>query len=179
MALAALYSSVMMKKTAGLATILVSVLALTGCGASGSNAPTRTIKQVTDGVEGQSGSIYIRDIVLVAQPDGSAAIVGTFINEEATSDALTGITVGGAAAKLSAPSFALVQNTPVIFSGDSANATGSVPALKATPGTRINVVMTFAHAAPVTLSAIVRAKSDYFASVGSSPAATPSASATK
>lgn len=179
MALVALYSSAMMKKTAGLATILVSVLALSGCGASGSDAPTRNIKQVTDGVEGQSGSIYIRDIVLVAQPDGSAALVGTFINEGTSADALTGITVGGTAAKLSAPSFDLVQNTPVIFSGDTSNATGSVPALGATPGTRVNVVMTFAHAAPVTLSALVRAKADYFANVGGTPAATPSPTSTK
>ena len=179
MVLIALYSSAMIKKTAGLATSLVSVLALTGCGASGSGAPTRNIKQVTDGVEGQSGSIYIRDIVIVAQPDGSAALVGTFINEGATSDALTGIKVGAIAASLSAPSFPLVQNTPVIFSGDSANATGSVPGLIATPGTRVDVTMTFAHAAPITLSALVRAKSDYFANVGGTPAATPSPSATK
>ncbi len=160
-----------MKKSAlikplGIATILVSVLALTGCGADGAGAPTRNIKQVTDGVEAQSGSIYIRDILLVAQPDGSAALVGTFVNEDATTDALTGITVGGIAAKLSAPSFNLVQDTPVIFSGDSANATGSVPGLNAKAGTRIDVVVTFEHAKSVTLSAIVRAKSDYFANVG-------------
>ena len=177
MGLVALYSSAMIKKSAGLATILVSVLALTGCGASGSGAPTRNIKQVTDGVEGQSGSIDIRDIVIVAQPDGSGTIVGTFINEGSSSDALTGITVDGNAAKLSAPSFDLVQNTPVIFSGDSANATGSVAALKAVAGSRVNVVMTFAHAAPLTLSALVRAKSDYFGDVGGTPAPTPSPSA--
>ena len=166
MAIYPLYSSAMMKKTAGLATILVSVLALTGCGASGSGAPTRNIKQVTDGVEAQSGSIYIRDVLLVSQPDGSAALVGTFINEDTSSDALTGITVSGIPATLSAAPFDLVQNTPVIFSGDSANATGTVPGLNATPGTRVNVVVSFAHAASVTLSALVRAKSDYLANVG-------------
>ena len=171
----------MMKKTAGLATILVSVLALTGCGASGSGAPTRNIKQVTDGVEAQSGSILIRDLLLVAQPDGSSAIVGTFINEDATTDSLTGITVGGIKATLSAPSYELAQNTPIIFSGDTANATGSVVGLNAAAGTRVSVVVTFAHAAPVTLSAIVRAKSDYFANVGgaATPAATPTPSSTK
>ena len=174
MASLALYSSAMIKKYLGLASILVSVLALTGCGASGPDAPTRNIKQVTDGVEAQSGSIYIRDLLLVAQPDGSAALVGTFINEAATSDALTGITVGGISAQLSAPSYDLVQNTPVIFSGDSANAVGSVPALNAKPGTRVPVLLTFAHATAVTLSALVREKSDYFASVGGTPAPTAS-----
>jgi len=175
----ALYSAAMMKKFAGLATVLVSVLALTGCGASGAGAPTRNIKQVTDGVEAQSGSVYIRDFLLVAQPDGSAAIVGTFINEEATTNSLTGITVSGINATLSSPSFDLAQNTPVIFSGDSANATGSVPGLNAVPGTRVDVVVSFAQSPSVKLSALVRAKSDYFANVGGTPAPTPSPTATK
>jgi len=175
----ALYSAAMMKKFAGLATVLVCVLALTGCGASGAQAPTRHIKQVTDGVEGQSGSVYIRDFLLVAQPDGSAAIVGTFINEEATTDSLTGISVSGISATLSSPSFNLVQNTPVIFAGDSANATGSVPGLNAVPGNRVNVVLSFSNSPSVTLSALVRAKSDYFANVGGTPAPSASPTATK
>ena len=170
-----------MKKTAGLAAALVSVLALTGCGASGAQAPTRNIKQVTDGVEGQSGSVYIRDFLLVAQPDGSAAIVGTFINEEATTDALTGITVGGIPATLSSASssFDLAQNTPLIFAGDSANATGYVPGLNAAAGDRVDAVFTFSNSKSVTLSALVRAKSDYFTGVGGKPAQTPSPTATK
>ena len=157
----------MMQKTAGLTTILISVLALTGCGASGLGAPTRNIKQVTDGVEAQSGPIYIRDILLVAQPDGSAALVGTIINEGSTLDVLAGITVEGIQMHLSSPEINLISNSPVIFSGESANATGVIPGLKAIAGTRVNVVVTFAHAAPVTLSAILRLKSDYLAGVGS------------
>jgi len=170
----------MIKKTAGLATILVSVLALTGCGATGAQAPTRNIKQVTDGVEAQSGSIYIRDLLLVAQPDGTGALVGTFINEGSASDSLTGIKVAGIDATLSSASssFELAQNTPLIFSGDSANATGYVTGLNATPGTRVDVVVSFAHSPSVTLSALVRAKSDYFAGVGGKPAQTPAPSAT-
>lgn len=180
----ALYPSDMIKKTLGapLLLCLVSVLALTGCGASGQGAPTRNIKQVTDGVEAQSASIYLRDFVLVNQPDGSATLVATFINEEASADALTGITVAGIKATLTAPSFNLAQNAPLIFSGDSANARGSVPGLKATAGVRVPVVVSFAHAAPVTLSVLVRAKSDYFAGVGTKPTAsatvTPVPSAT-
>jgi len=170
----------MIKKTAGLATILVSVLALTGCGATGAQAPTRNIKQVTDGVEVQSGSIYIRDLLLVAQPDGSAALVATFINEGSTSDSLTGIKVAGIDATLSSASssFELAQNTPLIFSGDSANATGYVPGLNAASGDRVKVVVSFAHSPSVTLSALVRAKSDYFTGVGGKPAQTPTPSAT-
>ena len=158
-----------MKKLVGLAIILVGVLALASCGASGPGAPTRNIKQVTDGVEAQSGSIYIRDLLLVSQPDGSAALVATFINEGSTPNALTGITASGIPLKISTPSlngFKLALNTPVIFSGDSANATGFVPGLHAAAGTRVNVVVSFAHSPSVTLSALVRLKSDYFAKVG-------------
>ncbi len=170
-----------MKKSAGLVLVAGSVLLLSGCGATGPDAPTRNIKQVSDGVEANSGSVAVRDIVIVAQPTGGAAIVGTFINEAATTDALTGITVNGVAATLSAPSFPLLQNKPVIFSGDTANATGSVATLSAAPGTRVPVVVTFKNAASVTLSAIVRAKADYFSGVGSGKlvTASPAPSASK
>jgi len=165
-------------KSAGLVVAAASVLLLSACGASGPDAPTRNIKQVSDGVEADSGSIAVRDVLLVAQPDGSAAIVGTFINEGSTPDSLVGISVNGVTANLSAPTFALLQNKPVIFSGDSATASGSVPGLNAASGARVPVTVFFKSASSVTLSAIVRAKSDYFASVGGAAAAsaTPSAS---
>ena len=153
-------------QSAGLAVALVGVLALTGCGASGPDAPTRMIQKVTDGAEAASSTINIRDLLLVAQPDASAALVGTFINETSAPDALTGITVGGIPAQLSPTSLPLAHNTPLIFSGDSANATGTVPGLNITAGRRVDVVITFAHAPSVTLSAMVRAKTDYFAHVG-------------
>jgi len=151
---------------AGLSLALVGVLALTGCGSSGPNAPTRMIQKVTDGAEATNGSITVRDLLLVAQPDGSAALVGTFINEAATEDSLVGITVNSIPAQLDPTSLPLMQNQPVIFAGDSANATGTVPGLNVSAGNRVEVVVTFAHAEPTTLSAMVREKSDYFAHVG-------------
>ena len=154
-----------MKKSAGIALATLSVLTLSACGASGPDAPTRNIKQVTDGVEGQSGQILIRDLLLVSQPDGSAAIVGTFLNHGQSADALTAITVNNISAKLSSLSFPLVLNTPVIFSGDSANASGSVPALNIPVGSRVDITVNFQSAAPITLSAIVRAQADYFKNV--------------
>jgi len=155
----------MMKKGAGIALATLSVLTLTACGASGPGAPTRNIKQVTDGVEGQSGQILVRDLLLVAQPDGSAVLVGTFLNHGESADALTGITVNNIAAKLSATSFPLVLNTPVIFSGDTANASGRVPGLNIPVGSRVDITVNFQNTAPVTLSAIVRAQAEYFKNV--------------
>jgi hypothetical protein len=124
------------------------------------------IQKVTDGAEATNGSITVRDLLLVAQPDGSAALVGTFINEAATEDSLVGITVNSIPAQLDPTSLPLMQNQPVIFAGDSANATGTVPGLNVSAGNRVEVVVTFAHAEPTTLSAMVREKSDYFAHVG-------------
>ena len=155
----------MIKKSAQIALVTVSVLSLSACGASGPDAPTRNIKQVTDGVEGQSGQILIRDLLLVAQPDGSAVIVGTFLNHGQNADALTGITVNNIPAKLSAASFPLVLNTPVIFSGDSANASGKVPGLNIPVGSRVDITVNFQSTPSITLSAIVRAQADYFKNV--------------
>ena len=154
-----------MKKSVQIALATVSVLTLTSCGASGPDAPTRNIRQVSDGVEGQSGQILIRDLLLVSQPDGSAAIVGTFLNHGQSPDALTGITANNIPAKLSAASYPLVLHTPVIFSGDSANASGSVAGLNTPVGSRVDITVNFQSASPVTLSAIVRAQADYFKTV--------------
>ena len=155
----------MMKKSAGIALATLSVLGLSACGASGPDAPTRNIKQVTDGVEGQSGQILIRDLLLVTQLDGSAVIVGTFLNHSSTADALTGISANNITAKLSSASYPLVLNTPIIFSGNSANASGSIAGLNAAVGSRVDITVNFQSAAPITLSAIVRAQVDYFKNV--------------
>jgi hypothetical protein len=155
----------MIKKSAQIALVTLSVLTLSACGASGPDAPTRNIKQVTDGVEGQSGQILIRDLLLVAQPDGSAVIIGTFLNHGQSADALTGITVNNIPAKLSAASLPLALNTPVIFSGDSANASGRVPGLNIPVGSRVDITVNFQSAPPITLSAIVRAQTEYFKNV--------------
>ena len=74
---------------------IASLFLLTSCGASGQDAPTRNIKQVTDGVEKDSGSIFARNVLLVAQPDGSAVLVGTFVNEGTPADVLTAMSING------------------------------------------------------------------------------------
>ena len=155
-------------------------LVLTGC-ANGSNAPTRMIRQVTDGVEGASGSINARDILIVAQPDGSGVLVGTIINEASSADAVTAIKVSSIPVTFGNKNLALAQNTPVIFAGPSATNSGIVPGLNAAPGTRVPLEIDFANSAPIQLSALVREKADIYANVGpGAPAAssTPAPSAT-
>jgi hypothetical protein len=145
---------------------IASLFLLTSCGASGQGAPTRMIKQVTDGVEKDSGSIFARNVLLVAQPDGSAVLVGTFVNEGATPDVLASMSINGAALKFDKPSYALAQNKPVIFSGDTANAHAVITGLNASPGDRVNLVVTYGMAPSITMNVLVREKDAIYANVG-------------
>ena len=79
-----------------LATLMVLVLTtgfLSGC-AAGKTAPTRLIKQVTDGVEGESGEIKLRNIVVIARDTSTVVLVGTLVNQGDSADSLTSITIG-------------------------------------------------------------------------------------
>lgn len=151
-------------------TLSVSLaLSLSACG-SGKDAPTKMITQVTDGVDGTINSygsdIKVNSILLVAQPDGSAVLVGAIVNENPKADALLGISVRGVNATLSQKDLPLNQNVAVRFAGDSANASAVVPGLNAAPGTRVKVQLNFAEAGELTLDAIVRERSGVYANVG-------------
>jgi len=145
---------------------IASLFLLTSCGANGQGAPTRMIKQVTDGVEKDSGSIFARDVLLVAQPDGSAVLVGTFINEGATPDLLNSLSVNGVALKLDKPSYPLLQNKPVIFSGPTANAHGVIAGLNAPAGSRVKLSITYGTTRGITMDVLVREKDAIYANVG-------------
>ena len=155
----------MISKKLAIATVaLLSAGLLSGCSAAGKDAPTSKIRQVTDGVEKDSGTLKLRDFVLVAQPDGSAVLVGTVVNEDASPDAISSISANAIAGAITG-TVALAQNMPVIFSGDSANAHASFPGLNLTPGQRANVTVTFGKTPGITFSVLVREKSDIFANV--------------
>lgn len=145
---------------------IASLFLLTSCGASGQGAPTRNIKQVTDGVEKDSGSIFARDILLVNQPDGSAVLVGTFINEGARADVLTAMSVNGAALTLDKPSYELLQNKPLIFAGPTANAHAVITGLNAAAGSRVKLNITYGSTPGITMDVLVREKDAIYANVG-------------
>ena len=137
-----------------LAAVLIISTVVTGCG-SGQNAVTRNFKQVTDGVEAQSAEIRLRGVLIVKTATNDAVLVGTLVSWSDESDAITGISINNIPATLSAGSFELVKNKPVIFVGDSANADAYIPGLSKVAGERIPVTFTFATAAPVTVDALV------------------------
>ena len=137
-----------------LAAVLIISAVVTGCG-SGQNAVTRNFKQVTDGVEAQSAEIRLRNVLIVKSATNDAVLVGTLVSWSDEPDAITGISINNMPATLSAGSFELVKNKPVIFVGDSANADAYIPGLSKVAGERIPVTFTFATAAPVTVDALV------------------------
>ena len=141
------------------------IVGLAGCSASGPNAETRNIRQVTDGVEGTSGAIKALNVLLVTQEDGSAVLVGTFVNSGEERDAITSITANGIVGEISVSTLDQYSG-PAIFAGDSANSTAKFPGLNAKASDHVELEVTFGTAAPLKLSALVRAKADEYANVG-------------
>lgn len=129
---------------------------LTSC-AAGRNAETRLIKQVTDGVDGQSNEIRARNVLVIQQTDGTGVLIGTFINWADDGDAISAITIDGQPATLIAPSLDLKKNAPITFVGEIANADASVPSMSEVAGYRIPVVVTFTKASPLTFDALILA----------------------
>ena len=60
--------------------LISSSLLLTSC-AAGGQAPTRLIKQVTDGVDKDAGAIKIRNVVVVATDAGAGTLVAYIVNQ--------------------------------------------------------------------------------------------------
>jgi hypothetical protein len=143
-----------------IALVIISTV-VTSCG-SGQNAVTRNFKQVTDGVEAQSAEIRLRNVLIVKTDTNDAVLVGTLVSWSDEPDAITGISINNIPATLSAPSFDLVKNKPVIFVGDSANADAYIPGLNKVAGERIPVTFSFATASPVTVDALVLNSEGFF-----------------
>lgn len=141
------------------------VVALTGC-AAGPDAVTRNLRQVTDGVEGVSGSIKALNVLLVTQEDGSAVLVGTFVNSGEERDAITSITANGILGEISVSTLDQYSG-PAIFEGDSKNSSARFPGLNARASDHVELEVSFRTAAPMKLSALVRAKAAEYANVGS------------
>ena len=137
-----------------LTALIIIATTITGCG-SGQTAVTRTIKQITDGVEAESNGIKLRNVLIVKTANSEGVLVATVVNTNDEADSIVGIAIGGAMTNLVAKSSELVKNKPIIFVGDSANADASIPVLNNNAGDRIGITFTFAKAAPVTVNALV------------------------
>ena len=158
-------------------TIVALALTLTGCGA-GSNASTRLISKVTDGAEGgvnkDGNDISLRNFLLVAQPDGSAVVVGTVINEGVNADALLGLAINGIQAQFGGVS-TISQNETIRFEGETANAKAVLLGANLKPGAHTVLSLFFGNAGEISLNVLVRKPEGIYAGVtnGSPVAPTP------
>ena len=137
-----------------LTALIIIATTITGCG-SGQTAVTRTIKQITDGVEAESNGIKLRNVLIVKTADSEGVLVATVVNTQDETDAIVSISIGAIAATLSAVDLNLVKNKPIIFVGDRANADAFVGGLSITAGDRVEVTVNFAKSAAVKVSALV------------------------
>jgi len=148
--------------------VVASLSTLTACGA-GENAAARNITKVTDGAETtvmtDTSALKLRGFLLVAQPDGSAVLVGTIINANSTPDSLLGISANNVLAKVTTELTEISEKVPMIFEGDSANAKAVIPGLGVKPGNTVNISFFFNTAGVVTVKAIVRDQRDTYAGV--------------
>ena len=142
-------------------------LTLTGCGA-GPNAETRLIKRVTDGNEvilkENGANISVSNLLLVALEDGSAVVIGTFVNYSDENDSLIGLSVNGIPAVITGETV-LKQNQPLRFEGDTATTKGVFNSVGAAAGVNVPLTLTFEKAGEVTTSVIVRDKRDDYRNV--------------
>ena len=143
----------MIKRIQKLLVLTLVAATLTGCG-SGRTAETRMIKQVTDGVEGQSNEIRVRNLLIVKNELSEGILVGTLVNWSDEVDAITGISINNLPTTVSSSRLELRKNKPVVFAGESANADAAA-VITQSIGQRIPVIITFEKAAPITLDALI------------------------
>jgi hypothetical protein len=159
---------------AGSAVLLAALPLLAACSAG--NNP-QAYQVVPDNGEGKSGYMYVNNVwVVYDQSTGNAEVIGAIANTDpTTSDAnqLTGVTLGGSSATITAPSDTSKLAPGVAIAGNTVN----IPALKSvqfgqpgqpeigvqnadlTIGNNVDVTYTFSNGTPVTVAAIVQPNS--------------------
>ena len=137
-------------------TAVAFATTLTACG-PGVDAPTRMIKQVTNGVEKDvktdDALLYIRNLYISVNAAGDASLIGTIVNQKEKEDALIAVAINRQEIKIDPLPAKL--NTPIIFGGESANASATLPTAGLIAGHRYPVSLFFGVSGAVTLDALV------------------------
>jgi len=157
-----------LRKVAISLIVTASLSTLTACGA-GESAATRNITKVTDGAETtvktDTSDLKLRGFLVVAQPDGSAVLVGTIVNSNSTPESILGVSINNVLATVTTDLTEISEKVPMIFEGDSANAKAVVPGLGAKAGSTVDISFFFKTAGIITVKAIVRDQRDTYAGV--------------
>jgi hypothetical protein len=164
-------SSRSVRRTALAGAAATLSIALTACGAS-FNAQTQQPYQPADGANGDSGSIGVRNVLVLASDDGKGELYAVIVNNGGTDDTLVGIeqappgTQDGNAGgdqpgevtfgnvktlDLKAGTSTLLPPEPATEEAESGETSGeAITVTGGKPGQMINVVITFGKAAPIT-----------------------------
>jgi hypothetical protein len=157
-----------LRKVAISLIVTASLSTLTACGA-GESAASRNITKVTDGAETtvitDTSDLKLRGFLVVAQPDGSAVLVGTIVNSNSTPESILGVSINNVLATVTTDLTEISEKVPMIFEGDSANAKAVVPGLGAKAGSTVDISFFFKTAGIITVKAIVRDQRDTYAGV--------------
>jgi hypothetical protein len=141
-----------------ISTIAIAT-SLTSCGGAGNNAPTRLISKVTDGSEykfnNDGNLVYVRNLLVVTQDNGDATLVGTIVNQKNTNDALLVVSVDGVNMALAEKNYPVLQNKPVIFGGDSSNASAVIKSANLEAGKHVQVKLFLGISGSVTIETLV------------------------
>jgi hypothetical protein len=132
-------------------SLVLLVPPLASC-ATNFGAQTDQVYIQARGVNDRSGQVDVLNAVVVSEASGSGVVDATLVNNDTTeADELTGVTVGGAEAKI-----AKAGKAAEIAPGGHNNLglTGAVTAQSAgiVPGSFVEVTFTFQHGQAVTLS---------------------------
>jgi copper(I)-binding protein len=137
---------------------------ISGCAVS-PNAQTTTAYEVNEGANASSGSVAVRNMLVLASGDGRGRLYASIFNNGTADDTLTGISQAPAGAPMPDGTTATELPDPITFGGVrpiTLPAGGSVILPPATgrpvtvtgakPGYVVNVTVTFRTAAPLTVA---------------------------
>ncbi|WP_187289802.1 hypothetical protein [Curtobacterium sp. B8] len=184
--------------------VSVAVAATIALGATGcefvSPVGTAEIQQVTDGVNGRTGSIDIRNALLISDDGEQARFIGTLVNSSDSDDATLSIEVGGDTQTVDVPANSRVDlaapsaaSTPTPTRGAETNGDrtqGTTPAAgddvvfeqaDVTPGSLVKVYFSYSGSEGVSLNVpVLTTSQEEYTTLAPTPAAseTPSGETT-
>ena len=149
----------MFKRSLLVISTIAIATSLTACGGAGNNAPTRLINKVTDGSEydfkDNDNLVYVRHLLVQAEANGDATLIGAIVNQKDTQDALLAVSIDGTAMTLGAKNYPVLQNQPVIFGGESGNASAVLNGANLVPGHHVSIKLFLGNAGEATIDALV------------------------
>ncbi|MFT4010898.1 MAG: hypothetical protein QM655_12750 [Nocardioidaceae bacterium] len=114
------------------------------------NTPTDQDYIPAAGISDRSGNVDVLNALVVTGSDGSGTVVTTLVNNTATNDRLTAVTVDGQATTLGTEADTEIPATGTLKLPEQAEVFATGANLK--PGSYVSVSFTFANAEAVTVS---------------------------